>query len=62
MIIVTVGISEVTPLSTTWIDLWLTAEKYLRDHPIMFRIFSSDRTHSDSETNVSAVWHIKVET
>jgi hypothetical protein len=36
------------------------AEKYLRDHPIRFRLLSSERTHSESDAKVSAVWHIVI--
>jgi hypothetical protein len=36
------------------------AEKYLRDHPINFRILSWERTHSESDTNVTAVLHINL--
>jgi hypothetical protein len=36
------------------------AEKYLRNHAIRFRVLSSERTHSESEANASAVWHIKI--
>ena len=38
------------------------AEKYLRDQAMMFRVLSSERTHSESDASTSAVWHIKIVT
>ena len=38
------------------------AGKYLRDHVIKFRFVSSERTHSDSNANVCAIWQVKIVT